>query len=341
MKNEKKCSDNLPTSLRDIIEPYSFVDNLPSEADFYGASFILARQLGLKKPPRSFSTWSHGCSDHSLRYKEQIIWANPLVIKNILVSNKSVSGFLSGAGVKRVKAVGMPILYVDGVSLERQKRSVLFMPAHSLSYVDINYETDTFLDEAKKIRQLGLYVCFCIHYDCFKKGAFIKKLDREGIDWFVGAAANDINSLQRIRNVFLYFETVTSNTIGSHFYYAQLFGAKFYFLPPYFEYKAELFVDCPRWKDKSLKHVFDHNRKESNENSTRQRFPAYFRGYENALCDSEMAGRVCGVKCKVGAAHLASLLGWGMWDQVFYGLKFFLIRVVRKIQNVLYDIRVI
>lgn len=330
MKIKNEFSGNLPSSLVAIIEPYAIAEDLSTEADFYGASLQIAKKLGLKTLPRPLSSWSHGCHTAPLKYKEQIIWGDTPV-KHTLVGNAHIRDFLSAAGVDSVEAVGLPILYVDGLGITRRERSILFMPAHSLGYFDLEHQTEPLLEQAIRLGQQGHYVCFCLHRDCVKQGKFIEELDRHGIDWFTGSAANDMNSLQRMRNVFEYFETVASNVIGSHFYYAQLFGAKFYFTAPYFEYKLEANANSPHWRDK--KHILAHDLNGLSESSIRQRFPDYFQGYENAVCDTEMARKICGADSKVEVHSLAKMLGWGIWDQAFYHLKLLGGRIIRKSES--------
>lgn len=315
-------------SLKRVLLSYTDKIKIRGEADFYGGSSILASTLLKNKPVQSFSSWSHGWEIGELKYTEQIVWSYHWHL-NRLVRNKKVAAFLLERGFENVYAVGLPIIYTTNQVNDRKFGSVLFMPAHSLSYIDIDPNLIEMVSQAKLLKDNGQYVCFCVHSDCVKHGKTIPLLDENSIDWFSGSSVSDINSLQRMRNVFDYFETVISNTIGSHFLYAQLFGAKFAFIEPFFEYTFAQFEKDPfcRAKPDLTKHLVE----QSSLGVIKSKYPEYFRGYDNALCDQSFAEIECGIPEKVGPEELASLLGWELKNQLLCPLPFFSSKVSTKI----------
>jgi hypothetical protein len=316
-------SKAINSDLQAVLLSYDQKVKIRSEPDFYGASQMISEYLGLKQTPMSFSSWFHGVNYCELKYTEQIIWSKAWV-KNRLIANDKVKSFLTGFKIDKVKAVGLPIVYVPSQNIARRKNSVLIMLAHSLPYCQFEHDLTGMFDFCNKLKDDGIYVCFCIHLDCFLQGRVTAELDKKNIDWFVGSSVEDANSLNRMRNIFEYFETVASNAIGSHFYYAQLFGAKFFFVEPFFEYSTELLQDDPNYRDKSA--VLKHNLIEISLSSVKRKFPNYFCHYKDAICDQALAEKECGVSNKLEPKELAKLLGWGLKDQLlspffYYGSK--------------------
>lgn len=322
-KEKQHYSKFISKYLASILLPYNQNVTLRCEPDFYGASRLISEQLGMKNTPRSFSSWSHGVCYFDLKYPEQVIWDKSWK-KSRLIANDQVKFFLTGFKFKRVKAIGLPIVYVPSHNVIRREKSVLVMLAHSLPYCEVDHDLSGLLNLCKKLKNKGCYVCICVHKDCFIKGKVTSELDQNNIDWFVGASANDVNSLKRMRNIFEHFETVASNAIGSHFYYAQLFGAKFFFIDPFFEYKPELLKNDPNYKDKA--ELLEHNLKEASKSVIKRKFPNYFCEHKDAICDQDLAEKECGTSHKLEPLELAQLLGWSLKGQLllpflYYGSK--------------------
>lgn len=323
-------SKNLPAEIKDIIPEYEFL-NVRSEADFYGVSRIIANKLGLKNVPRSFSGWSHGVHIGQILSKAQINWMDTWNL-NYLVRNLQTQERMNDLGLKNVHAVGMPILYVDNQVPSRQKKSILFMPAHSLSYVRLNQNITSLAEVAVKYRSRGYEVFFCLHRDCVADENMLKVLEDYQLDWFTGASAFDVNSLQRMRNIFEYFEYVASNKIGSHFFYAQLFGAKFFFTGGYFETDISVYKNDPLWKNNLglLEKVIALN----SESGIRERYPDYFNADpELAVCDQEMARAECGFNSMKKPKKIAHLLGWKLSYQILCPLPYYSSKLIKKLKN--------
>lgn len=330
MNRTQLFSENLPVEVRNMILSYNDLAEIRGESDFYGASRIIANQLGLKTTPKSFSSWSHGCNAGTTMYSEQIAWNKSWALHK-LVRNEEVATFMTHQGFRKIEAVGMPIIYVDKLIHNRMRKSILFMPAHSLSYVKIKQDVESIIKIAKMHKSNGHYVCFCVHRDCVEHGDVISVIEDSGLDWFAGASANDINSLQRMRNIFDYFEYVGSNTMGSHFFYSQLCGAKFFFTEPYFEYKPNMFLNDPILGKNKQKR--DKIINASSKKRVKEQYPSYFEGLENAKSDYELASYVCGVSSKRTSDELALLLGWGLKEQITSRAISFVDRAFRRIKK--------
>ncbi len=319
-------SENLTKELKDIIPSYE-ITKVYSEPDFYGAGRIIKDKLNHPKNKISYSSWSHGWENATLKSPDQIVWDKSWKYKR-LVRTKDVENFLTINGVKNAIAVGLPIIYVDSQNITRRPNSVLFMPAHSLSYVNIEPGILGFIEQALAVRESGAYTCFCVHPDCVKHGKTIPLLNKYNLDWFAGASPTDLNSLQRMRNIFEYFETVGSNTIGSHFIYSQFFGAKFFFTEPYFEYKSEWFSKDPVLGPK--KDLLVYITQQSTYAVIKAKYPKYFKGYDNAHLDRIFAEREVGLDSKVALNELSALLGFDMMNQLIFSLPFYTSKAVSK-----------
>jgi hypothetical protein len=325
-----RFSSSLPESLKSVLLNYTETIKIRGEADFYGSSRILANALMRNNPARSFSSWSHGWEIGELEYTEQILWSYHWQL-NRLVRNNKVAAFLNVHGFENVSAVGLPIIYTTNQVSDRKTGSVLFMPAHSLSYIDIDPKLIEMVNQAKLLKNNGQYVCFCVHADCVNHGKTVPMLEENSIDWFTGSSVSDINSLQRMRNIFDYFETVMSNTMGSHFLYAQLFGAKFSFVEPFFEYTFAQFEKDPFCRSKP--DLTQHLVEQSSLKVIKSKYAEYFNGYEHAVCDQAFAEIECGLPEKVSSEKLASLLGWDLKDQILCPLPYFSSKLSTKITS--------
>lgn len=323
-------SKNLPSNLIEALLSYDCKFKVRCEADFYGASHMVAEQLGMNKAPNSFSSWSHAPSIKGLKYVDHLIW-NKGWLKNKLVVNSEVETFLLGNKVDKVKAVGLPITYVPTQHIVRQEKSTLIMLAHSLPNTKIDHKLMEVIDFCNELREQGNYICFCVHSDCYRDSKVLLELDENNIDWFVGSSVNDWNSLKRMRNVFEYFETVASNTMGSQFFYAQLFGAKFFFSEPYFEYRAEQFENDPVWKNKQ--EALEYGVKQTTKESVKKKYPEYFLGHKKAVCNRPLAEDECGVNSKVSIEELSNLLGWSFKDRIVCSLPYYVTKLKQKLMN--------
>lgn len=330
--NSSFVSKNLPLDLQKIILRYDQTRAIRVEADFYGASDMVASHLNLKTAPRSFSSWSHGWGTAELKFKEQLAW-DPNWKLNRLVRNTNIAHFLQEHGVENAIAVGLPIIYVPDGGIKRKPDSILFMPAHSLSYVDIDLNLETLILEAKRLKAKGYYVCFCIHSACITHGKTIPLLNQNNLDWFAGSSVNDVNSLQRMRNIFEYFDSIASNTIGSHFVYSQLFGAKFFFTEPYFEFHPDQFLKDPFLG--SRPELREYLMLQSSAEFIKRKHPSYFNGNENAVCNQDFAATECGIPDKVSSEKLALLLGWDLKHQLLSPVPFFSSKLSSKLKKLI------
>ena len=226
----------------------------PSSASaFYGAAAIASVYCGLGDLDRNV----HG------------IWQHGWVAKHVQISPDSLFGlsvsdnkeekywvaradeeiYLRRQGFKHLKAIGLPIVYVEQEEVLRRQNSLLVMPAHSLEYTTHSWKFDEYADEIDRLRPGFSEIVVCVHPSCWEKGYWVDAFKKRGFRVVKGASVNDKNGLRRIHSLLATFEYVTTNGFGSHLAYASYMGAKVSFSGPFAEYRVEDFSNTPFYKE--------------------------------------------------------------------------------------------
>lgn len=184
-------------------------------------------------PVRFNATWQHGvfAEYRYRRYPELILYGvNHKPDRLILVATQHQTSCLNSIGYTNVHAVGLPFIYAKPSNLPKRKQgSVLAMPAHSLD--GSPFESEQLIDTYamwladKYAKQFGsMYAC--IHMSCIRNGQWWPAFLDKKINVVGGADHQDANSYSRMWSLFSRFDTVTTNNIGSHLYYALAAGCK-------------------------------------------------------------------------------------------------------------------
>lgn len=305
----------------------NFVQSLPpaeaiwlrSEADYYGASYVLASSLGKTSTPVSFSTWRHGwipfISDQN---PEFYALGNPEA-RNLVTSQRHVE-ILLRHGYSDVKAVGLPYIYLDHGSTPKLRDSLLVMPGHTHEKSSQSWNEKEFVESVHALRGRFEHVLACIHPVCAEYGYWTDSFEKAGIPWVFGAGRRDRNALYRMRDLLGAFEYVSTNTIGSHIPYAAWSGTKVFFSGNYDELKRENCSEDPFYQAHPL--ALDAVLSYTSEQSVRQRLPWLFVKPDEAEVQSAWAFEELGGDVKRTEEELAKLLGWtiggklsGYWSQ--------------------------
>ena len=170
-----------------------------SEADYYGASHLIATKLGLAAPPRSIASWKHGIIYESGLRSPQLLLSEGNRATRHLVTNQWQADRLREAGYWRVHATGVPFLYAERLADERLRGSLLIMPAHSLSKSTHAFDEAGYVARLAGIRERFSVVAACVNATCVRRGMWIHALERAGIPWLVGADSHDRNALVRMQ----------------------------------------------------------------------------------------------------------------------------------------------
>lgn len=213
---------------------YSWTDN-------YGALVIASKYSGLElilDERYKYFCWHHGCHGPWENVHPGLLTYNsPDKNLKYFVGSTDQELFLKSHGYHRVKAIGLPIIYVAKPEVPRLKKSLLIMPSHSLrgqqdvdrsvirNYVEFVSEYTGYYDR----------VAVCIHHSCIENGLWVDEFKDSCIEIIEGARTDDENALLRQLYLFQQFEDVTTNNWGSHVAYALYCGCKVSISGPYHE----------------------------------------------------------------------------------------------------------
>ncbi len=200
--------------------------------DRYGFSWLLSNKLKLRSPKRSFSSvWQHGIYFHSPN-GDRIIEKYRLSKSDnhtsryvIVVANEDDCRFVKASGYKNVITGGMPFSYTNNSGISR-RNALLAIVAHSGEYEEekVNLD-DEYLDYLWQFKSDYEELIICAYlFD--SDSTFYTKALKMGFQVVCGAHPNDKNSLMRTRALFDYASDVTSNSHGSHIYYALSCGCR-------------------------------------------------------------------------------------------------------------------
>lgn len=275
------------------------------EPDYYGASLLIARALGMSAAPASSASWVHGCD--MLPVPREVFsphFNNPE--QTHLVSNEAAAAWWRSRGMNRAIAVGCPFIYTPPSGASRMTNSVLAMPAHGLPGVLADeLHAHSWLKTVAELKPRFANITVCLHrHDVPKLAPMVEALD---MHWITGAS-HDSDSLPRIRSMFDQFEHVVTDSLGSHVPYAAWSGCKVCFLEPLQHRSWEQVRDLPHQKNHP---EMEKNIRYHQKDSLLERVPFLFvDAVENACRPMEWAARALGVESMRPPEEVARLLGW-------------------------------
>jgi len=196
-------------------------------ADYYGALEVAAEYCGLRKAPPHFSgSWQHGTWPPWQRIQPEVVVYNAPRSFRCYVARPDEADFLNAAGYRKARAIGLPIIYTRPSGLQRIPNSLLVMPTHSLASDVLEPSTEQYVRDIASIKDRFGQVTTCVSAYCIARGLWAPQFAEHGIPVVRGAGIDDVNALKRMRALFETFEYVTTDSYGSHVYYALYFGAK-------------------------------------------------------------------------------------------------------------------
>lgn len=290
-------ADRLPPRIRAPIR---------CEADYYGASSVIASAVGRPEPPKSTAYWTHGWIGQELRHPRQYARGEPG--DRHLVATDRHAAFLRQAGFRRVEAVGLPIVYVEDRPIERLPNSLLIMPPHSLPYTKHSWREREYVDLIVQLRKQFSCVVTCVNRYCVDSGVWTDALRQRGIPWIVGADLEDRNCLLRMSRTFRSFDFMTTNAIGSHVAYAAYFGCRVSVHGPLEVPREEDYRNDPWYR--KYPEVLHLNLESAQEARVRERWPWLFCEPGEAAPGDDWGREMVGERFKRPAREIARLLGW-------------------------------
>lgn len=219
---------NLKSTRQRLYNPAG--DIYTSWHDLYGAVHLACSHSGTEVPfdaVRMF--WNHGVFlPFECRIPGRLLSKVELSTRIPIWLHHEYSANQVQPCANAVHVVGAPWLYVPAINEQRVSKSTLIMPGHTLfptTELD-NQHFETYVDELVKFVPPSDRTYVCLSSSCVANGYWITEFSRRGYNIIIGARHNDSNSLHRLKSYFNLFETVVSNTFGSHIAYAAYEGCK-------------------------------------------------------------------------------------------------------------------
>ncbi|OUC13631.1 MAG: hypothetical protein B0A82_16405 [Alkalinema sp. CACIAM 70d] len=301
---------------------------LRSEPDYYGISHLIAQAVDRPKPPRSFAHWLHGWiyTDPITHPRELTFWGEPQ--DTILVVNQEQVQILQEFGFQQVHAAGLPFIYGNLHTVNRQAQTLLVMPSHSSAYTDQQVNQEEYVKHILQWKTEFSDIVFCIHGSCVERGYWIPVLDHYQIPWIIGATTDDRNALIRMNIIFRSFDCVTSNVIGSHIAYAAYSGCRVSIDGKYASPQMSEFQHDPWYR--LYPELLQKHLEIFHETQIRQRFPQFFVSPMKATSHEAWGRQTVGSNYQKTPEELVPLLGWRPKQQI----SGYTTRVTRKIRSV-------
>lgn len=199
------------------------------EPDAYGASWEIARSLGLTKPPLSSASWIHNVPV-KLACPEQFTYQGFPTDLHLVGTTQQVE-FLASHGCHNAIAVGMSYLYAPDPEIPRIPRSLLFAPG-STHLTDLKSKKwkdyqERYLGTICEFRgDFDLIVASMKAHTQAGQGNWYDMLEKFDIPWIIGGDLHDMNSLRRVKGMFSSFDVVLFNAWTSGCVYAAMSGAR-------------------------------------------------------------------------------------------------------------------
>lgn len=278
---------------------------LHTEPDYYGASHIISKHLGLKETPISNANWNHGWFRYPLTHPQLLIADTPKI--NNLVATIEQSLYLQKNGF-RAHAIGVPFVYAEDTDVKRIPNSVLIMPAHATSHVMYDTITEKFNNDVRHLINNFEFVVACISGMCVKNSNWIDYFENLNIPWITGAWIYDKNALNRINAIMKSFEYVATNSFGSHIPYAAYCACKVFTIGDILTPDPEKMLSEPFYKKNP--NLIPIIVKYNSERYLREKHPYFFNGITGARDMTEWAKIELGEANKKDPSVVAKLLGW-------------------------------
>ena len=282
-----------------------------NEVDRFGFSYVLSRRFGLTTAPKSFACFAHGWIWRTdLKVEDFGYYFSPRKLP-IIVATKFHQEFLIDSGFGNVYAGGLPFAYVEQTNLDRKPGSLLVMPPHSMRFDGICGIDSKLLDYIETIKVCFSEICFCLHADDYGDQEITNLLRQRDIDFIVGADASDANSLYRMREIFDYYDYVTTTIMGSHILYAAFCGCKVSLLRNYHHlYPKHIFLNYSMIRSIAgleERHLENFN----NVVKLESQFPWLFVNHPlDAIQMTEWASEEIGLSNLMDKDSLMKVLGW-------------------------------
>lgn len=277
----------------------------------YGSDIVTARYCGFLTPPSPpLGLWMHGWypERRPLDRPERLFEVTMAHLRDerYWVTTERQAIFLRSQGFSRSRAIGLPIVYVPRPQIEREKGTLLVMPAHSLPASRDAWADSDYVNSIRALVPVFRKICVCVNSHDWTKGQWLHDFRAAGFEVIRGAGDN--SSLERMASLFARFESVTTNGFGSLLAYASAFGAKVSIHGQFAEVTPDSLKNVPYWVDHP--EFLASDTAFWGERSCRDMFPEFFTHPADAAERIEWGRTEIGWHNKVSPDELRQLFGW-------------------------------
>jgi hypothetical protein len=225
------------------------------------------------------------------------------------VSREDQAEFLRAQGYERVRAIGLPFVYIPELSVRRRPGSLLVMPPHAHRSHGVGDPlADEYASLIADMRRDFAEIWVCLNEDDYAKGEWVHSFTKRGIKVFVGSDQADPYTHLRLKRILSAFEFVTTNGFGSHIAYAAYCGAKVSVFGPYAAWPRERMARThavqmfPELVDEALELCSEH--------ALRSHYPWLFTEPKLASVRRDWAQRELGADRRCSRDEIRRLFGW-------------------------------
>jgi hypothetical protein len=225
------------------------------------------------------------------------------------VSRDDQAAYLARHGYRRVRAIGLPIVYLPPVRVRRVPGSLLVMPPHGhASHGPGDPIADAYAEAIADVRDRFRHVAVCLSREDLEAEQWAWAFRRRGFEVFSAVDPYRPDALQQLKRLLCAFEFVTTNGFGSHIAYAAYCGARVSVFGPFAEIPVERMAKTHAVR--MFPELLDRSWALCREGTLLRHYRFLFADPDKAEMRPDWGAREVGEDCKVAPAELARLFGW-------------------------------
>lgn len=230
------------------------------------------------------------------------------------VSREDQATYLARHGYRKVRAIGLPIVYLPPVRVRRVPDSLLVMPPHGhASHGPGDPIAQVYADTIADIRKRFAYVGVCLSQEDLEAEQWAGAFRKRGFEVFAAVDPYKPDALLQLKRLLCSFEFVTTNGFGSHIAYAAYCGARVSVFGPYAEIPIERMARTHAVR--MFPELLGKAHELCREAALRRHYGYLFTDPDKAMERRYWGAHEAGETCKAQPDELARLFGWKVRTQ--------------------------
>ncbi|MFC1831306.1 hypothetical protein ACFL0S_04720 [Thermodesulfobacteriota bacterium] len=305
-------------------------------SDVYGASLVAKEYCGIKYFAKPINgEWEHGIAEPHRSLDPILLTSSKMGDRKFQywVARKDQEVYLEQNGYSKVKAIGLPIVYVKQQKTRRYRNSLLVMPVHSLDYTSHQRDSENYAKFILNLQSEFSEIVICIHPSCIKHGYWIDSFKKYGFKIITGASTNDWSSLHKICLLMSSFEFMTTNGPGSHLGYGAYLGCKVSIAGDYVENKRQDYANTPFYQNNPK--TLEANLESLSKNIYMKNHPEYFCHPKQAKQQIKLGKFLVGYENKISPEEMKKLFHWNLSSRFSFSISHLFIRTSKYLNSFL------